>query len=121
MNDIIMALGSNQNQVENINSAKAALQKHFESVSFTASIWTEPVGMESTERFLNCLCRVTSDDNIDCINGFLKRTEKEIGRTSDDSKQGKIAIDIDILKFNDAIMHESDWKRGYIKELIKHI
>lgn len=121
MNDIIMALGSNFNQTENMCSAKAAIKKHFALARFTGAVWTEPEDMESKERFLNCLCRVTTQDDIAHVNSFLKETEKEIGRTPEGSKKGIIAIDMDILKFNDAIMHEKDWQRGYIKELMKHI
>jgi len=55
------------------------------------------------------------------VESNLKYIERCIGRTAENSMKGIIAIDIDILKFNDTRLHTGDWQRDYIQKLIKNI
>ena len=45
--------------------------------------------------------------------------ETQCGNTEFLRKEGKISMDIDLLKYNDQRFHESDWSRDYVKKLIK--
>lgn len=36
------------------------------------------------------------------------------------TQRGKIAMDIDLLKYDNQRFHESDWTRDYIVKLMKH-
>lgn len=120
MNHIIMSLGSNINQQKNLATARMMIEKLFTSTVFTEAIWTEPIGIQSG-KFLNCLCRSECNLPLDNIKYYLKKIESQIGRTQEDTRNGIIAIDIDILQFNDSIFHERDWQRDYIKKLMKNI
>ncbi len=120
MNNIIISLGSNTDQARNIMLAVKMIGKMFPFAKFTEAIWTEPVGLKS-EKFLNCLCHIKSDDSIATVEGHLKYIERCIGRTAENSMKGIIAIDIDILKFNETRLHKGDWQRDYIQKLIKNI
>jgi len=120
MNNIIMSLGSNFNQRENISAAINMIVCVFPSASFTEAIWTEPVGIKS-DKFLNCLCNVRSSQGLKDVTACLKRIENKLGRTAADSLRGTIAIDIDILQFNGTRLHEQDWQRDYVKKLIGKI
>lgn len=120
MNHIIMSLGSNINQQKNLATARMMIERLFTSAVFTEAIWTEPIGIQS-DNFLNCLCRGECNLPLDNIKYHLKKIESQIGRTQEDTRNGIIAIDIDILQFNDSIFHERDWQRDYIKKLMKNI
>lgn len=120
MNDIIISLGSNVNQAENIQLAVKMIESMFPDAVFTEAVWTKPIGLKS-ENFLNCLCHLKSCDDMETVEGHLKYIERCIGRTAESSMKGIIAMDIDILQFNGTRMHENDWKRDYIQKLIKNI
>lgn len=120
MNNIIISLGSNVNQAENISLAKRMIDEFFPHAVFTEAIWTRPIGLKS-ENFLNCLCHIMSCDDMKTVESSLKYIERCVGRTRENSMRGIIAMDIDILLFNGTRMHEDDWERDYIQKLIKNI
>ncbi|WP_288318856.1 2-amino-4-hydroxy-6-hydroxymethyldihydropteridine diphosphokinase [Xylanibacter caecicola] len=120
MNNIIISLGSNTDQARNIMLAVKMIGEMFPFAEFTEALWTEPVGLKS-EKFLNCLCHIKSFDDMAAVESNLKYIERCIGRTAENSMKGIIAIDIDILKFNDTKLHTGDWQRDYIQKLIKNI
>lgn len=120
MNNIIISLGSNMDQARNIMLAVKMIGEMFPFAEFTEALWTEPVGLKS-EKFLNCLCHIKSCDDMAAVESNLKYIERCIGRTAENSMKGIIAIDIDILKFNDTRLHTGDWQRDYIQKLIKNI
>ena len=45
--------------------------------------------------------------------------ETQCGNTEFLRNEGKIAMDIDLLKYDDQRFHENDWSRDYVKKLIK--
>ena len=48
----------------------------------------------------------------------LKKIETDLGRTESSRQKGEIAIDIDLLKWDDTILKASDLERDYIKKLL---
>ena len=43
------------------------------------------------------------------------------GDKEDDHRHGIVNLDIDLLAFGNLRLHEEDWHREYIKELLKEI
>ena len=117
---LLIALGTNVNQKQNIQKAMDLLHKTWHDILFTKSKWTKPIGMD-TDLFYNCLAYTKVDENLSQVQQILKNIEKTCGNTETDRAHQKIQMDIDILMFGTHKLHEHDWQRSYIQELIQEI
>ena len=117
-NYIIISIGSNYNQKENISFAKKKLAGMLgEQTSFTRDMWTEPVGIQS-EMFINCICISTTRHTLLQLTKAFKQLEKKCERSKKNDLISKIPLDIDILLYGNQRYHEKDWERQYIQELL---
>ena len=117
---LLIALGTNVNQKQNIQKAMDLLRKTWHDILFTKSKWTKPIGMD-TDLFYNCLAYTKVDEDLSQVQQILKNIEKACGNTETDRALQKIQMDIDILMFGTHKLHEQDWQRSYIQELIQEI
>lgn len=117
---LLIALGTNVNQKQNIQKAMDLLRKTWHEILFTKSKWTKPIGMD-TDLFYNCLAYTKVDEDLPQVQQILKNIEKTCGNTEADRVLQKIQMDIDILMFGTHKLHEHDWQRSYIQELIQEI
>lgn len=117
-NYIIISIGSNYNQKENISFAKKKLAGMLgEQTSFTRDMWTEPVGIQS-EKFINCICISTTRHTLLQLTKAFKQLERKCERSKKNDLISKIPLDIDILLYGNQRYHEKDWERQYIQELL---
>lgn len=117
---LLIALGTNVNQKQNIQKAMDLLRKTWHEILFTKSKWTKPIGMD-TDLFYNCLAYAKVDEDLSQVQQILKNIEKACGNTETNRAHQKIQMDIDILMFGTRKLHEQDWQRSYIQELIQEI
>lgn len=117
---LLIALGTNVNQKQNIQKAMELLRKTWHDILFTNLKWTKPIGMD-TDLFYNCLAYTKVDEDLPQVQQILKNIEKACGNTEADRALQKIQMDIDILMFGTRKLHEQDWQRSYIQELIQEI
>ena len=117
---LLIALGTNVNQKQNIQKAMDLLRKTWHDILFTKSKWTKPIGMD-TDLFYNCLAYAKVDEDLSQVQQILKNIEKACGNTEINRAHQKIQMDIDILMFGTHKLHEQDWQRSYIQELIQEI
>lgn len=117
---LLIALGTNVNQKQNIQKAMDLLRKTWHDILFTKSKWTKPIGMD-TDLFYNCLAYTKVDEDLSQVQQILKNIEKACGNTEIDRAHQKIQMDIDILMLGTHKLHEQDWQRSYIQELIQEI
>ena len=99
---VILALGSNDSQENSIVKAKKRLETLFDDIRFSPAIWTKPVGIVSAD-FLNCMAVATTQTDYSQIRASFQHIVK---------------MDIDVLLFGKQKMHEKDWERPYIKQLM---
>lgn len=117
---MLIALGTNVNQKQNIQKAMDLLRKTWHDILFTKLKWTKPIGMDS-DLFYNCLAYTKVDEDLPQVQQILKNIEKTCGNTEADRALQKIQMDIDILMFGTHKLHEHDWQRSYIQKLIQEI
>lgn len=116
---LIIALGCNSDHEACMEKAKKTVSRFFENnIVFTKMIWTLPVGIKS-DKFLNCLALTRTELDFRQTEKALKQIEAECGDTKADRSRNIIRMDIDILLFGDMRFHIEDWKRDYVKELIR--
>ena len=117
MHKVLIALGSNTQQEVNI---KAATEKLLDLLApdgrTTPAIWTEPIGVPHSDRFLNSLVTGSTTLELDALNAFLKQMERNSGR-----RPGACTLDLDVLSYDGVHYHESDWQRDYIQELLNYL
>ena len=117
--EVIISLGSNENQEENLTKAREQLTQLMTEVHFTSAIWTEPINSSRKEPYLNQLCKGTTAFSEGLLCEVLKETEKRIGRIK--NEDGIVVIDLDLLEYDGQRHHLRDWSRDYIKRLIGEI
>jgi len=117
---VVLLLGSNVEQEDNIQKAQLFLRSLFPSPVFTGAIWTNPVGVD-TDRYLNCMCVFYTSHGIAQVVRALKHLENKIGSTTAERNRDQIKIDLDIMMFGNEKMHLNDWNREYVIRLYKEL
>ena len=117
---LVVAFGSNFEPKINIAKAKQRLSSAFETIKFSSEIWTDPINKKK-KKFINCIAIAETSSDLNSVLHNLKEIEDECGNTIQKRKSGKVTMDVDILKYGDVIMHEDDWKRQYIIQLLKEL
>ena len=117
--EVIISLGSNENQEENLMKAREQLTQLMTEVHFTSAIWTEPINSSRKEPYLNQLCKGTTAFSEGLLCEVLKETEKRIGRIK--NEDGIVVIDLDLLEYDGQRHHLRDWSRDYVKDLLNEL
>ena len=117
---LIIAMGSNHEAEQHIGLAKEHLTNLFKTIRFSQMKWTEPFNC-GTDKFLNCLAVTYSNHSLKLTTQALRNIERKCGDTILGRRKGIVKLDLDILRYGDIILHESDWERSYIKDLMKEI
>ena len=118
---LIIALGSNIHQEQNMRKAIDLLQGYFHGkMVFSRMMWTDPIGVES-DKFLNCLAMVNTPLPLDTIAHFLDDIEASLHSTKEEHRQSIVKIDIDIIKYGHDRHPEKDWSRPYINTLYQEL
>lgn len=115
---LVLALGSNTDQQINMQKAIALLSAKLQIEKTSSAIWTTPIEMDGSDQFLNQLLLGTTALSEEDFNTFTKQIECTLKR---ERANGRITIDIDILRFDSQYRHLSDWQRPYIQLLIREI
>lgn len=118
---IIISLGSNMLPEYHINQAVCLLRQTFGELIVTRQLWTEPVGMESSCKFLNMLVMASTAWSMQQVQDELKRIEVLCGRKPEDKAKGIVVVDADLLLYNDKRCHLGDWQRDYAKILMEEL
>lgn len=121
MHDILIALGTNV-IADRIRFVEVHLEQCFENVRFTQIIPTEPIGERfKGKQFFNAVMAGKTNMAKSEVEEQLKRIEQLAGNTLDKRNMGVVEADIDLLMYDDVKLHEKDWQRSYIKELVERI
>lgn len=118
---IIISLGSNMLPEYHINQAVCLLRQTFGELIVTRQLWTEPVGMESSCKFLNMLVMASTAWSMQQVQEELKRIEVLCGRKPEDKAKGIVVVDADLLLYYDKRCHLGDWQRDYVKILMDEL
>lgn len=130
---IYLGLGSNLGDKEtNIKKALSEITCRIGEIGAVSSFYlTRPVGFESDNDFINCVCSAKTDLNPFEVLEYTKDIEKELGRKSKSvNKQYKDRIiDIDILLYDSMIIdnknlilpHPHFHERKFVLEPLREI
>lgn len=121
MHKVLLSLGSNRDARFNLNHAKSILQSHFPNIQFTVDTKNKPYGENYKDWFLNTLGYFESDLCKSKLISQFKHIEKTMGRTANDKAEGKVIIDIDLIRWDNEILKPDDFKRSYIVDLLPFV
>ena len=116
---IIISLASNEGQEAHLTAAREQLTQLLTEAYFTSAIWTEPINTSCKVPYLNQLCSGTTALDVNLLGEVLKETERRLGRTH--NEDGIVAIDLDLLQYDDQKYHLRDWNRDYVKKLLNEL
>jgi len=118
---VIVSIGTNINQYDNIIAVKEYLYAMFgEDVRFSRFLRTKPIGGEDGY-YINCLATIKTRMAYEDLNAWFKSRESDCGRNKEDSIEGYIPLDIDILEYNGIKYNLDDWNRDYVQALLNDI
>ena len=121
MHDILIAIGTNV-IADRIRFVEVHREQCFENVRFTHIIPTEPIGERfKGKQFFNAVMAGKTNLAMSEVEEQLKLIEQLAGNTQDKRNMGVVEADIDLLMYDDVKLHEKDWQRSYIKELVERI
>ncbi len=113
---IVLSLGSNCEQERNVAYAMGRLRELFPGMSFSRTIRTKPIGIES-DMFANALGMGICHEPLPQVVEELKAIERECGRREEEKARNIVRLDLDLLLYGSQRCHEKDWERPYIKQL----
>ncbi|NPD80632.1 hypothetical protein HPS57_01350 [Prevotella sp. PINT] len=108
---VIVSLGSNKNQIENIEIAEKELKAFFSAIRFSTTQYTG-------DGYYNAVGVGESSLSYDELKALTKNLEKKLGRTDD---RETIPIDVDILEHNGHCHKPEDMAREYNIILLKEL
>jgi 2-amino-4-hydroxy-6-hydroxymethyldihydropteridine diphosphokinase len=106
MEHAYLSLGSNQDPVENLSSALAALRERFGDVRVSAAYRFPAVGFDGAD-FVNLAAVVTTDLAPAELNAWLHALEDRHGRRRDVPRFSDRTLDIDIVLYGDQVLSGS--------------
>ena len=120
MNKILIAIGSNHEVERRMNEVRVLLQDSFGDVVFSPSMQTKDINMEGPD-YINMVAVFHTSLSYQQVNSLLKKLQSMCGNSEEARSRHEVAMDLDILAFNDRLYHLNDWQRPYIKQLVNTI
>jgi len=121
MNTAIIMLGSNTDVTKNIELTLNKLVECFEITNKSLQVNTEPVGSQFSASFQNVALKLLSKDTVEETIATFKQIEQEMGRKPDSKLTGIIPIDIDLIFWNNALVHDDYIRFEYVRECVNEI
>lgn len=116
MNECIIGIGSNIDAEWNIAEMLRLLSSEVEVVQVSSLVKTAPIGISEQADFTNGAVKIKTNKGIDELNLFLKLLEDQMGRDRTQHKFGPRNIDLDILIWNNQIVDQDYFSRGFLRD-----
>ena len=117
----MIMLGSNTNPLINMELAVSKLIIYFEIISESIKVITEPYGDQFSSDFHNVALKLRTMETLEDTIATFKGIEIEMGRKSDSKLSGMIPMDIDLIYWNNNLVHEDYNRYEYVRNCINEI
>ena len=117
----LLCSGSNLDRKTHMESARRALAQAFPGIRFGKEMETEAIGNGFLSPFSNQLAAFKTSLPAEEVRAILKQIERDNGRTPDDKQQGIVKLDIDLLKYDDALLKPKDMEKDFVQTGLKEL
>ena len=114
-------LGSNNNAEQNIDFAIERLSEYYEIVSISTCSVSSPVGKHYKADFCNEAVKLLSDETAEDTKANFKQIETELGRSPESKKTGIVPIDIDLIFWNETLVHNDYERFDFVRKCVDEI
>lgn len=118
---VIILLSSNHEAENHLSEARLRLGQIIHDIHLTDVILSEAVGEHSKGIYHNQLAEGYTSLPDETLVAMMKDYERDMGRTAEDSRQGIVCMDLDLLAYDDTRHHERDWNRHYVLRLLPQL
>ena len=121
MNTALIMLGSNSNADQNLELTREKLTEYFEIISQSTRLVTKPFGKQYIGDFQNEAIKILSAETADETKNIFKQIEMELGRTPESKQLGVIPIDIDLIFWNEKLLHDDYSRFDFVRICVDEI
>ena len=118
MSKVIIGFGSNIYPHTNIEKAKEHLARHVQILAESRFVETIPIGCISKNNFINGAVLIETSLNPEALNVALKSIEAALGRKKGAPKFAPRTIDLDIVVWDNRIMHKDFFERDFLQNSV---
>ncbi len=105
MSKVFVSLGSNINREANTRAGIQDLQAHYGELQLSSVYESEAVGFEG-DNFFNMVIAFNTNEGVRQVAHTLREIEVSHGRDRNGPKFSSRTLDLDLLLYDDVIMHE---------------
>ena len=105
LHQVYVGIGSNINRHKHISNGLIQLNEKFEQLHLSSVYMTKAVGFDGDD-FYNLAAGFRSPMDATAIEQILKQIERENGRDHQQAKFSARTLEIDLLLFDDLILHQ---------------
>ena len=102
---VFISLGSNIDRNANTRAGIRALRAHYGDVRLSSVYESEAVGFEG-DSFFNMVIALNTSEDVQQVAATLRHIEDEYGRDRSVPKFSSRTLDLDLLLYDDLIIHE---------------
>ena len=114
-------LGSNTNPQTNMELTVSRLVTYFDIISESLPVITKPYGAQFSSDFHNVALKLRTINTQEDTTAIFKSIEIEIGRNRDSKLTGLIPMDIDLIFWNNNLVHKDYNRYEYVRNCINEI
>lgn len=105
MSRVFVSLGSNIDRETNTRAGIQSLQSHYGELQLSSVYESEAVGFEG-DNFFNMVIAFNTDEDVRQVATTLREIEVRHGRDRNGPKFSSRTLDLDLLLYDDLVMHE---------------
>lgn len=117
---VLIAVGSNHDAPRTIVEALTSLPSLLDDIAKTEVLVNPALGIDAAD-FSNLLVAGTTTLDASSLNAQLKAIERRCGDRRELRSRGQILLDLDLLAYGRQQLHQADWERGYIRQLLEEL
>jgi 2-amino-4-hydroxy-6-hydroxymethyldihydropteridine diphosphokinase len=121
MNRAVISVGSNIEPEKHVRWARQRIAEELKLVAESEFVETEPIGRPDQPNFLNGAFLVETSRSRDELEAWLKSLEQELGRVKQADKYGPRTIDLDLVVWNDAVVHPDVYEREFLRKAVRQL
>jgi len=121
MNRAIIAVGSNKDPWKNIKRAREAISDHLRLTQESQFRETISIGEVKQPDYINGVWLVETNKTQSQLKDFLKSLEEQLGRIRGEAPSSLITIDLDIVVWNNQVVHPDVWEREFVKQAVLEV